>query len=66
LRAEGFQSVPGHGALADVDGHRVAVGNRRLMEREPSSLAPSLLDARNWPREAALPSSWLSTVGLQA
>jgi len=34
LRSEGFQSVPGHGAFADVDGHRVVVGNRRLMERE--------------------------------
>jgi Cu2+-exporting ATPase len=34
LRAESFESIPGHGALADVDGHRVVVGNRRLMERE--------------------------------
>ncbi|MGQ0431141.1 MAG: heavy metal translocating P-type ATPase [Microthrixaceae bacterium] len=34
LRAESFESVPGHGALASVDGHRVVVGNRRLMERE--------------------------------
>jgi Cu2+-exporting ATPase len=34
LRAEDFESVPGHGALATVDGHRVVVGNRRLMERD--------------------------------
>jgi len=34
LRAENFESIPGHGALADVDGQRVVVGNRRLMERE--------------------------------
>ncbi len=34
MSAEGFDSVPGHGALATVDGRRVAVGNRRLMERE--------------------------------
>ena len=34
LRAEQFESVPGHGAVATVDGHRVAVGNLRLMERE--------------------------------
>jgi Cu2+-exporting ATPase len=33
-RAEGFENVPGHGALADVEGKRVAVGNPRLMERE--------------------------------
>jgi Cu2+-exporting ATPase len=33
-----FESVPGHGALATVDGHRVAVGNARLMERENISL----------------------------
>jgi Cu2+-exporting ATPase len=34
LRAEAFESVPGHGALATVDGERVVVGNRRLMDRE--------------------------------
>ena len=34
LRAERFDSVPGHGATATVDGHRVVVGNRRLLERE--------------------------------
>ncbi|QGG94105.1 heavy metal translocating P-type ATPase [Actinomarinicola tropica] len=34
LRADGFDSVPGHGAVATVDGHRVLVGNRRLMARE--------------------------------
>ena len=32
--ATGFQNVPGHGAVAQVDGHRVAVGNRRLMAAE--------------------------------
>jgi Cu2+-exporting ATPase len=34
LRADQFDSVPGHGALATVAGQRVAVGNTRLMERE--------------------------------
>jgi P-type Cu2+ transporter len=34
----GFENVPGHGAIATVDGHRVAVGNARLMEREKISL----------------------------
>ncbi|MFJ3976477.1 heavy metal translocating P-type ATPase [Streptomyces sp. NPDC090021] len=32
--ARHFENVPGHGATAVVDGHRVAVGNRRLTERE--------------------------------
>ena len=32
--ATGFENVPGHGALAHVEGRRVAIGNRRLMERE--------------------------------
>ena len=31
--ASGFANIAGHGATATVDGHRVAVGNRRLMER---------------------------------
>ncbi len=34
-----FENVPGHGAVATVDGHRVAVGNRRLLEREGVDLA---------------------------
>ena len=38
VRAERFENVPGHGALADVDGHRVLVGNRRLAEREEIDL----------------------------
>ena len=32
--AEGFENVPGHGAIAVVEGRRVAVGNRRLMDLE--------------------------------
>jgi P-type Cu2+ transporter len=32
--ATSFTAVPGHGAVALLDGQRVAVGNRRLMERE--------------------------------
>ena len=32
--AEAFENVPGHGAFAKVEGRQVAVGNRRLMERE--------------------------------
>ena len=34
VRAERFENVPGHGAVAKVDGKRVAVGNARLMESE--------------------------------
>jgi len=33
-RAEYFENVPGHGAVATVEGYRVAVGNVRLMDRE--------------------------------
>jgi P-type Cu2+ transporter len=36
--ADGFENVPGHGAVATVGGRRVAVGNRRLMEREEIDL----------------------------
>ncbi|HEX9123615.1 MAG TPA: heavy metal translocating P-type ATPase [Actinomycetota bacterium] len=34
VRAEAFENVPGHGAVAKVDGRQVAVGNVRLMERQ--------------------------------
>ena len=35
---ESFENVPGHGALATVDGRRVAVGNARLMEQQQLAL----------------------------
>jgi P-type Cu2+ transporter len=38
VAADGFENVPGHGAVANVGGRRVAVGNRRLMEREQVDL----------------------------
>jgi Cu2+-exporting ATPase len=37
-RATAFEAVAGHGALATVDGRRLAVGNARLLEREGISL----------------------------
>jgi P-type Cu2+ transporter len=36
--AREFTNIPGHGAVATVDGHRVAVGNTRLLEREEVNL----------------------------
>jgi P-type Cu2+ transporter len=33
-RAEAFEAVAGHGALATVEGHRLAIGNRGLLDRE--------------------------------
>jgi Cu2+-exporting ATPase len=37
-RADAFEAVPGHGALATVAGRRLAIGNARLMAREHVSL----------------------------
>jgi Cu2+-exporting ATPase len=37
---EAFENVPGQGAVARVEGRRVAVGNTRLMAREKISLGP--------------------------
>ena len=36
--AQDFQAVPGHGATATVEGHRLALGNARLLDREHVSL----------------------------
>jgi Cu2+-exporting ATPase len=44
LTVTGFENVPGHGATATVAGRRIAVGNRRLMQREGVELGG--LDAR--------------------
>src|SRR3546814_11890813 len=38
LRAEDFESLPGPGALAPLDGQRAVVGTRRLMERQGTGL----------------------------
>ncbi|HEX6875361.1 MAG TPA: heavy metal translocating P-type ATPase [Nocardioidaceae bacterium] len=38
LRATGFRNVAGHGAVAEVEGHRVAIGNPRLMDAEAVTL----------------------------
>jgi Cu2+-exporting ATPase len=36
--ASSFEAVSGHGAIATVDGRRIAIGNARLLEREHVSL----------------------------
>src|SRR5439155_12220991 len=36
--ASNFESIPGHGAAATVDGHRVAVGKAMLYEWEKDAL----------------------------
>jgi Cu2+-exporting ATPase len=46
FRATGFRNVAGHGAVADVDGHRVVIGNRRLMDTEGIDLG-NLADRRD-------------------
>ena len=40
VQATDFTNVPGHGAIATVDGHKVVVGNQRLMEKEKIGLGP--------------------------
>ncbi|MGH3030862.1 MAG: heavy metal translocating P-type ATPase [Gaiellaceae bacterium] len=37
-RAEAFEAVPGHGALATVEGRRLAIGTARLLDREHTPL----------------------------
>jgi P-type Cu2+ transporter len=37
-RADAFEAVPGHGAVATVEGRRLAIGNARLLDREGISL----------------------------
>jgi len=39
IRAEKFENIPGHGAIAKVDGRPVAVGNVRLMEQQGVDLS---------------------------
>jgi P-type Cu2+ transporter len=43
-RPSNFNSIPGHGVEAEIDGRRVLIGNRRLMARE--GVEAGELDAR--------------------
>lgn len=36
-----FDSIPGHGVVGVVEGHRVMIGNRRLFHRERIDVAPA-------------------------
>ena len=38
VRADSFEAVPGHGAIATVEGRQLAIGNGRLLERESVEL----------------------------
>jgi Cu2+-exporting ATPase len=46
VEVTGFRNVPGHGATADVQGRRVAVGNRKLMVEENVEFG-ALMDRRD-------------------
>lgn len=46
VRVENFRNVPGHGAVAEVAGLRVAVGNRKLMVAEDVDFG-ALMDRRD-------------------
>jgi Cu2+-exporting ATPase len=39
-QATGFRNIPGHGATAQVDGHRVVVGDTKLTQAEGIGLGP--------------------------
>jgi Cu2+-exporting ATPase len=67
LETNGFENVPGHGAVATVDGRTVAVGNRRLMESrgvELGSLAAKRDELANGGRTAVLVALDGQAVGL--
>ena len=50
-RADRFEAVAGHGALAQVNGRAVAIGNARLLEREGVPLGALADDAAALARE---------------
>jgi hypothetical protein len=57
-----FESVPGHGLDALVDGHRVWIGNRTMVLRAKITEDSRLTQRRTLPRGGVTPSrTWLST-----
>jgi len=56
-KVESFEAAPGHGALAVVEGRRLAIGNNRLLARESVSLdrlAPSAAELTGHGRTTVL------------
>lgn len=49
--AESFNSIPGHGVEARVDGRTVLLGNRKLMQQHGVDIAPLLEQAEQLERE---------------
>ena len=45
--ATDFEAVPGHGVIAQVEGHRVLLGNMKLMEQEQIALEDLDITARH-------------------
>jgi Cu+-exporting ATPase len=52
---EAFNAIPGHGAEASVEGRRVLVGNRKLLERENVSLTEFRQDGARLADEGKTP-----------
>lgn len=46
-----FESVPGHGAVANVDGRRLAIGNAKMMAKEGARVANVQADVDRLSRE---------------
>ena len=50
-RVESFEAIPGYGAIATVEGRKLAIGNGRLLEREQVELDGLLARARQFAEE---------------
>jgi Cu2+-exporting ATPase len=64
-QAEAFANIPGHGALAKVDGQAVAVGNTRLMDAEGVDLG-ALAGRREQMTSAGRTVVWVAVDGRAA
>jgi Cu2+-exporting ATPase len=58
---ESFEAVPGHGLVAEIDGHTLLVGNRRLMDRDGIRSTSSARTPTGSPARAAPPCRSRST-----
>jgi Cu+-exporting ATPase len=50
-----FQAVPGHGVIATVDGHRVVLGNSKMMQKEQVALGGLEEEAKRLADEGKTP-----------
>lgn len=65
LKADNIQAIEGHGICATVDGIRICIGNKKLMEKENAAIANTIEQKAKESMEEAKTLAYVSVAGKQ-